>query len=69
MPAFRGNVVFIVSVFPMQMEAVGFSEIIIPVYKEQWRTQEFCSVGGGGFQQIKLKTEDRENGDLGAVAP
>ena len=33
----------------------------------QWRTQEFCS--GGGFQQIQLRTEDRENGDLGAVAP
>jgi len=24
--------------------------------------------GGGGFQQIQLRTEDRENGDLGAVA-
>ena len=24
---------------------------------------------GGGAQQIQLKTEDRENGDLGAVAP
>ena len=24
--------------------------------------------GRGGFQQIQLKTEDRENGDLGAVA-
>jgi len=23
---------------------------------------------GGGFQQIQLRTEDRENGDLGAVA-
>jgi hypothetical protein len=23
----------------------------------------------GGFQQIELRTEDRENGDLGAVAP
>jgi len=23
----------------------------------------------GGAQQIKLRTEDRENGDLGAVAP
>jgi len=35
---------------------------------EQWSTQEFCS-GGGGGQQIQLRTEDRENGDLGAVAP
>ena len=35
----------------------------------QWRTQEFCSGGGGGVQQIQLMTEDRENGDLGAVAP
>ena len=33
----------------------------------QWRTQEFCL--GGGVQQIQLRTEDRENGDLGAVAP
>jgi hypothetical protein len=24
---------------------------------------------GGGFQQIQLRTEDRENGDLGATAP
>ena len=31
----------------------------------QWRTQEFCS---GGDQQIQLRTEDRENGDLGVVA-
>jgi len=26
-------------------------------------------VRGGGFQQIQLRTEDRENGDMGAVAP
>ena len=25
--------------------------------------------GGGGVQQIQLRTEDRQNGDLGAVAP
>jgi len=24
---------------------------------------------GGGVQQIQLRTENRENGDLGAVAP
>ena len=34
---------------------------------KQWHTQEFCS--GGGFQQIQLRTEDRENRDLGAVVP
>jgi len=33
---------------------------------DQWRTQEFWSEG---VQQIQLRTEDRENGDLGAVAP
>jgi hypothetical protein len=32
----------------------------------QWRTQEFCSEG---VQQIQLRTEGRENGELGAVAP
>jgi hypothetical protein len=26
-------------------------------------------LGGGGVQQIQLRTEGRENGDLGAVAP
>jgi hypothetical protein len=36
---------------------------------KQWRTQEFCSGGGGAVQQIRLRTEDRENGDLGVVAP
>ena len=40
-------------------------DLHIPV--AQWRTQEFCSVGG--VQQIQLRTEERENGDLGAVAP
>jgi len=36
------------------------------VCTKQWRTQEFFS---GGVQQIQLRTEDREDGDLGAVAP
>jgi hypothetical protein len=31
----------------------------------QWRTQEFFF---RGVQQIQLRTEDRENGDLGAAA-
>jgi hypothetical protein len=42
----------------------------------QWRIQEFFRGEGGlrqeffwGVQQIKLRTEGRENGDLGAVAP
>ena len=32
----------------------------------QWHTQELCSER---VQQIQLRTEDRENGYLGAVAP
>jgi len=39
---------------------------IIPDSISQWRTQEFFSEG---VQQIQLRTEDREDGDLGAVAP
>jgi hypothetical protein len=27
------------------------------------------SGGGGGVQQNQLRTEDKENGDIGAVAP
>jgi hypothetical protein len=42
------------------------SREFLPSVCVQWRTQEFCS---GGVQQIQLRTEDRENGDLGAVAP
>jgi len=37
-------------------------------YGQQWRTQKFCS-GGGGVQQIQMRTEDKQNGDLEAVAP
>jgi hypothetical protein len=33
---------------------------------KQWRTQEFCSEG---VQQIQLRTEDRQNGDLGGSSP
>jgi hypothetical protein len=38
---------------------------------DEWRTQDFFSFGGGGggIQQIQLRTEGRQNGDLGAVAP
>jgi len=31
----------------------------------QWGTQEFCAGGGGGFQQIQLRTEDIEKGIWG----
>ena len=33
----------------------------------QWRTQEFCS--GGGGSKIQLRAEDRQKGDLGTIAP
>jgi hypothetical protein len=37
------------------------------MYCNQWHTQDFFR--RGGVQQIQLRTEGRENGDLGAVAP
>jgi len=40
-------------------------KLYIYIYIYQWRTQEFCS---GRVQQIQLRTDDRENGDLGALA-
>jgi len=39
---------------------------IAGIFWTQWRTHEFFS---GGVQQIQLRTEDRENRDLEAVAP
>jgi hypothetical protein len=55
------------------MAAITYQKIKIG----QWRTQEFFQGGGStqefflvrGVQQIQLGTEDKENGDLGAVAP
>jgi len=41
--------------------------MLLDLCDHQWRTQEFF-FGGGGVQQIQLRTEDRENGDMGAVA-
>ena len=38
-----------------------------PTSNNQWRAQDFFS--GGGVQQIQLRTEDRENGDLGGGSP
>ena len=38
------------------------------IHFKQWHTQEVCW-GGGRVQQIQLRTEDRQNGNLGAVAP
>jgi len=40
--------------------------LTVMIHHDQWRTQEFFS---GGVQQIQLRTEDREDGDLRAVAP
>jgi hypothetical protein len=37
----------------------------VRVQARQWRTQEFYSGGGGSTNSV----EDRENGDLGSVAP
>jgi len=39
---------------------------VVTLRTGQWRTQEFFR---GGVQQIQLRTEDREDGDLGVVAP
>ena len=48
------------------LSCIRVNMILILVSLCQWRTQEFCL---RGVQQIHMKTDDRENGDLGAVAP
>jgi len=45
--------------------AVGTTQKAGRLFQNQWRTQEFCSGGGGSTNSVK----DRKNGDLGAVAP
>ena len=50
-----------------QLEWLVFrKETDFVVCKYQWRTQEFCS---GEVQQIQLRTEDRQNVDLGGGSP
>jgi len=39
---------------------------VVYLYQQSVAYPEFCS---GAFQQIQLRTEDRENRDLWAVAP
>ena len=49
--------------------------VVIYTLKTYWTYSiQYCSVAYpgilcGGIQQIQLRTEDRENGDMGAVAP
>jgi len=40
------------------------------VFGDQYKAVAYPGIFfGGGVQQIQLRTEDRENGDLGVVAP
>jgi len=46
------------------------NEMKISVTGSSGVSRNFVGGGGGeGVQQIQLRTEDKENGDLGAVAP
>jgi hypothetical protein len=49
---------------PLQIQRT--EQITFRIYRDsQWRTQDFFLGGGGSTNSV----EDRENGDLGAVAP
>jgi hypothetical protein len=45
------------------------SEMIKHVYCSSCKSVAYPGIFFRGFQQIQLRTEDRENGDLGLVAP
>ena len=49
----------ILYVFPTFIQP-AIERLLKKLYFIQWRTQEFCS----WVQQIQLRIEDRENGDL-----
>ena len=42
---------------------------VLNTRKESFPIKTVSRYGGGGPQQIQLRTEDKENGDMGAVAP
>jgi len=50
---------------PWRKVAKKESKLALSVQKRQWRTQELCSGGEGTTNSV----DDREKGDLGAVAP
>ena len=78
------NRLFLISNFGRVLNVVCFllgnspaSEFYMPTFRNtlfnrhrQVGTVAYPGIffGRGGFQQIQLRTEDRENGDLGAVA-
>ena len=66
----RANKIFSLGYRRVNFKEAYFYFILVTVdcSFDQWRAQELCSEGGGGFQQIQLRTEDRENGDMRAVA-
>jgi len=49
------------------MSGLRYTDTQIFTLPWQWRTQEFYLGVGGSTNSVK--TEDKENGDLGAVAP
>ena len=53
-----GHLLFYVPIYPLAMFVMLLETSSVP--------RNFVR---GGVQQIQLRTEDRENGDLGAVAP
>ena len=47
-----------------------YSDTLCDMNTPYWHAVTYPGIlFGGGFQQIQLRTEDRENGDLGAAAP
>ena len=63
-PAWGHGCLSVVSIVCCQVEV---SASAWSLAQRQWRNQEFCAEGG--VHQIQLRTEDREDGDLGAVGP
>jgi hypothetical protein len=60
-----GNIIYLFSIHhPSVLEILALQKT---VQTDSGVPRNF--VRGGGGQQIQLRTEDRENGDLGVVAP
>jgi hypothetical protein len=46
-------------IFHYENGVFWYFEVVFVLKIDQWRTQEFFFRGGGGVQQIQLRTEDR----------
>jgi len=48
---------------------INFGQVVTSHYLWHYAPVAYTGISFGGVQQIQFRTEDKDDGDLGAVAP